>query len=101
MKLYMNMHLRRCFVFVQIIMMAIFRESSIKRLTLQYSVSVAKLSVEHGFLVLRVYNWGWIIQRSGVSVILICSPASKESLCEYLLYCWPILIFLKMGSQVN
>ena len=26
---------------------------------LQYSVGVAKLSVERGFLVLRVYNWGW------------------------------------------
>ena len=32
--------------------MAFFRESSI--LTLQYSVGVAKLSVEQGFLVLRV-----------------------------------------------
>ena len=52
MKLYMGMRLRPCFVFVQIIMMAIFQESNIKRSTLQYSVSVAKLSVERGFLVL-------------------------------------------------
>ena len=31
--------------------------------TLQYSVGVAKLSVERGFQVLRVYNWGRIIVR--------------------------------------
>ena len=30
---------------------------------LQCSVGVAKLSVERGFLVLRVYNWGWITVR--------------------------------------
>ena len=30
---------------------------------LQYSVGVAKLSVEEGFLVLRVYNWGRITVR--------------------------------------
>ena len=40
------------FVFVWIIAMAIFRESSKKASTLQYSVGVAKLSVEQGFLVL-------------------------------------------------
>ena len=48
---------------LRIIAMAVFRESSIKGLTLQYSVGVAKLSVERGFLVLRVYNWGWITVR--------------------------------------
>ena len=31
--------------------------------TLQYSVGVAQLSVERGFLVLRVYNWGRITVR--------------------------------------
>ena len=40
--------------------MAAFWESSINGLTLQCSVGVAKLSVERGFLVLRVYNWGRI-----------------------------------------
>ena len=40
------------FVFVRIIAMAIFRESSTKASTLQYSVGVVKLSVEQGFLVL-------------------------------------------------
>ena len=30
---------------------------------LQYSVGVAKLFVERGSLVLRVYNWGWITVR--------------------------------------
>ena len=38
----------------------LFWESSIKGLTLQYSLGMAKLFVEQGFLVLRVYNWGWI-----------------------------------------
>ena len=47
----------------RIIAMAVFRESSIKGLTLQYSVGVAKLSVERRFLVLRVYNWGRITVR--------------------------------------
>ena len=28
-----------------------------------YSVGVAKVFVEQGFLVLRVYNWGWITVR--------------------------------------
>ena len=37
-----------------------FSESSIKGSTLQYS---AKLSVERGLLVQRVYNWGWITVR--------------------------------------
>ena len=32
---------------------------------------------------------------------IICSLASKESLCEYLLYRWPILIFSRMCTQVN
>ena len=45
------------------LMLLIFRECSIKGYTLQYSVGVAKLSVEWGFLVLRVYNWGWITVR--------------------------------------
>ena len=40
------------FVFVWIIAMAISWESSTKALTLQYSVGVAKLSIEQGFLVL-------------------------------------------------
>ena len=40
--------------------MAVFRESGVKGLTLQYFVGVAKLSVEGGFLLLRAYNWGWI-----------------------------------------
>ena len=30
---------------------------------LQYSVGVTKVSVERGFLVLRVYNWEWITVR--------------------------------------
>ena len=47
----MRMRLRP-FVFVRIITMAAFRKSSIKGLTLQYSVGVAKPSVERGFLVL-------------------------------------------------
>ena len=41
---------------VRIIVMAIFWESNMK----EYSVGVAKLSVERGFLVLEVYNWGRI-----------------------------------------
>ena len=59
MKLYMGMRLRPLML-IRIIMMAFFQESSIKGLTLQYSVGVAKLSVEQGFLVLLVYNWGQI-----------------------------------------
>ena len=42
MKLYMGMRLRPL-MFVRIIAMAFFGESSIKGLTLQYSVGVAKL----------------------------------------------------------
>ena len=53
---YMGMRLRP-FMFL------VFRESSVKGFTLQYSAGVAKLSVERGFLVLRVYNWGWITVR--------------------------------------
>jgi len=39
--------------------------------TLTYWVGVAKLSVEQGFLLLQVYNWGWITvcYSSGVSAI--------------------------------
>jgi len=48
-KLYIGMRLRP-------MMLLVFRESSRKGFTLQYSVGVAKLSVEQGFLVLRVYN---------------------------------------------
>ena len=47
-------------MFVRIIAMAVCRESGMK---LQYSVGVAKLSVERGFLVLRVYNWEQITVR--------------------------------------
>ena len=47
MKLYMGMRLRPLML-VQIIAMAVFRESN----TREYSVGVAKLSVERGFLVL-------------------------------------------------
>ena len=47
---------------IRIIVMAVFRESSIKGLTL-HSVGVAKLSVEWDLLVLRVYNWGRITVR--------------------------------------
>ena len=50
MKLYIGKRLRA-------LMFLVFRESSIKGFTLQYSVGVAKLSFERGFLVLRVYNW--------------------------------------------
>ena len=39
--------------------MSLFRESGIRGST----VGVAKLSVERGFLVMRVYNWGWITVR--------------------------------------
>ena len=39
---------------VQIIVMAIFWESNMK----EYSVGMAKLSVEWGFLVFQVDNWG-------------------------------------------
>ena len=46
-KLYMGM---RLFVFVQKIVMAVFRESSIEGSTLHYSVGVFKLSVERDFL---------------------------------------------------
>ena len=53
MKLYIGKRLRS-------LMFLVFRKSSIKGFTLQYSVGVAKLSVERGFLVLRVYNWGRI-----------------------------------------
>ena len=52
---FMGMPLRPLML-VQIIAMAIFRESNMK----EYSVGVAKLSIERGFLVLRVDNWGWI-----------------------------------------
>ena len=48
MKLYIGMRLRP-------LMFLIFRESSIKGITLQYSVGFAKLSVELGF-----DNWGQI-----------------------------------------
>ena len=60
-------------MFVQIFMMAVFRESNIKGLTLQYSVGVAKLSVEQGFLLLQVYNYcGWIYcPLYGVAVCLL------------------------------
>ena len=47
----------RPLMFVRIIVMAIFWESSIEGLTLQYSVDVAKLSIERSFLVLEVYNY--------------------------------------------
>ena len=72
MKLYMGMPLTFS-AFVQIFAMAVFQESCIKGSTLQYSVGVAKLSVEQGFLVLRPYNWGWITihykPSNGVSAI--------------------------------
>ena len=64
---------------VQIIAMSLFRESSIRARLYNYWVGVAKLSVEQGFLVLRLYNWGWITVRytelrgvrcSGVSNVL-------------------------------
>ena len=48
---------------LRIITMVVFWESSIKGLTLQYSVGVAELSVERDFLVLRVYDWGRITVR--------------------------------------
>ena len=54
--IYMGMHFRPI-VFVRIIAMAVFWESNTKATTLQYSVGVTKLSVERGFLVLRVYIW--------------------------------------------
>ena len=55
-----------------------------------YSVGVAKLSVEQGFLVLRVYNWGRItvcyteqrgvrysgVKRSGLSELSVISWVS-------------------------
>ena len=56
MKLNIGMRLRP-------LMFLVFQESTIKGFTLQYSMGVAKLSVERGFLVLRVYNWGWITVR--------------------------------------
>ena len=56
----MGMRLGSC-TFVQIVM-------SLFRVRLNtYWVGVAKLSVERGFLLLRVYNWGWIIVRYGVA----------------------------------
>ena len=53
MKLYVGMCLKS-------LMFLAFWESSIKGFTLQYSMGVAKRSIERGFLVLRVYNWGRI-----------------------------------------
>ena len=53
----------RPLICLRIIATAVFREASIKGLTLQYSVGVAKLSVERDFLVLRVYDWGRITVR--------------------------------------
>ena len=44
-------------------MLLVFPESSIKGFTLQYSVGVVKLSIERGFLVLRMNNWGRITVR--------------------------------------
>ena len=44
-------------MFVRIIVMAVFGESNTMATTLQYSVGVTELSVERGFLVLRVYIW--------------------------------------------
>ena len=55
MKLYIGTRLRPMFL--------IFPESSIKGFTLQYSVGVVKLSIERGFLVLRMDNWGRITVR--------------------------------------
>ena len=57
--LYMGMHFRPI-VFARIIAMAVFWESNTKATTLQYSVGVTKLSVERGFLILRVYSREWI-----------------------------------------
>ena len=52
---FMGMRLRPL-TLVRIIVMAIFWESNMK----EYSVGVAKLSVERGFLVFQVDNWGRI-----------------------------------------
>ena len=52
---FMGMRLRPL-TLVQIIVMAIFWESNMK----EYSVGMAKLSVERGFLVFQVDNWGRI-----------------------------------------
>ena len=58
---------------LRIIPMAAFRESSIKGLTLQYSVGVAKLSVERGFSSIASVRLGdgllSVIRSSGVSAI--------------------------------
>ena len=56
---------------LRIIAMAVFRESSIKGSTLQYSVGVAKLSVERGFHCECTIENGLlsVIQSSGVSAI--------------------------------
>ena len=42
-------------MFIQMIAIAVIWESSIKGAALQYFVDVAKLSIERGFLVLRMY----------------------------------------------
>ena len=50
----------RPIVVAQIIAMAVFWESNTEATTLRYSVGVTKLSVERGFLILRVYSREWI-----------------------------------------
>ena len=37
--------------------------SGVQHKRFNYLVGVAKVSTERGFLVLRVYNWGWITIR--------------------------------------
>ena len=61
-----------------------------------YSMGVAKVSVERGLLVLRVYNWGWITVRyteqrgvrySGVSDVLK-SMEKRSGLSELSVISW-------------